>query len=398
MESIFENIKDCKFWNGDQERFRGSDECIYWFDLNVKKDSRWLQKKFCFIEGLIIESDLNSKPTRSAELRFKLLQPFIEQAGSDEVYGFRLGKKEFYCKNSKQLDEIIAIVTKYCISDTFEEDFAVIKKIGQGITSTVYLIEDLFTHTQYAAKCINKSYLLSRPSSLSNLINEIEILSTLSHPNIIQLHHIYETSETVNLVLDYLPHGDLHKRLSVQKSFSEEDCARLARNLIETLDYLQSKSIVHRDLKLENIVMTAENNFSFKVIDFGLAAKCKSKLMGRCGTPGYIAPEVIEGKEYDSKADIFSAGVIIYISLTGKHPFNASNTLKILDKNFQCWVDFNRIEKGLAKELVMTMLKKQPRDRMDPEMLLDLNWMRGIRRGSVCNLLLSCSTGAQSVF
>lgn len=397
MESIFETIKDCKFWNWDQEKLRGVDDCIYWFDLKVKKDFRWLQKKFGFIEGLIIESDLNLKPSRSSELRLKLLQPFIEQDGPDEVYGFRLGKKEFYCTNSKQLDEIIAIVTKSCILDTFEEDFAVIKKIGQGSTSTVYLIEDLLTHMQYAAKCINKTYLLSRPSSLSNLINEIEILSALSHPNIIHLHHIYETSESVNLVLDYLPHGDLYKRLSSQKSFSDEDCAKLARNLIETLDYLQSKSIVHRDLKLENIVMTAENNFSFKIIDFGLAAKFKCKLVGRCGSPGYIAPEVIEGKEYDSKADVFSAGVIIYICLTGKHPFNASSTMKILDKNLECRVKFDGIEKGLAKELVINMMKKLPQDRLEPELLLDLNWMRGIRRGSVCNLLLSCSTGAQSV-
>jgi hypothetical protein len=397
MESVFDSL-EVKYWDDDLTQIKKlSPYCTKSFEFKSRKLRQWVKRSYSIAIDHIIQLDETGNPKKYSKTRFKLFQPFIEESIDNPLFGFRLGQKEFYVESSSVLDEVIEQLSKFCILDSFEEDFAVIKQIGRGSTSTVHLLEELESHSQYAGKCIKKTHLQSRPTSLANLHNEISILFELDHSSIVKLHQVYETTDFIYLILDYLPHGDLYKRISQKKFFSEEDSAKFTRNLLEVLDYIHSKDIVHRDLKLENIMMTDDNDFNFKIIDFGLASRCLSGLFGKCGSPGYIAPEILQDKSYNTKVDIFSAGVLVYITMTGAHPFNASSTSKILEKNSKCSFKVEGLLKGYARDFIRFMITAEPDSRMDAWQLLEQPWLGNCRRGSVCGAFASCSTVAGSI-
>lgn len=286
-----------------------------------------------------------------------------EDVESTCEYGFCLGADEFYEETSESIDLWVGWLKKESILLTFEEDFTIIKEIGRGSSSIVYLAESVATHKQYAAKCVEKSLLRKDKNFFNNLIQEIKVLFYLEHPSIIKLFHVYETSEYVYLILEYLPHEDLYKRILQKKILSEEDCSRFAKNLLDVLDYMHSKHIVHRDLKLENIIMTSDNDYSFKIVDFGLSYESEECQNEICGSPGYIAPEILRRCKYNQKVDIFSAGVLMYTIITGQHPFKARKPSRILSKNMKCLIKDHILLKDLAREFVMSMLQPKPEKR-----------------------------------
>ncbi|OMJ88017.1 hypothetical protein SteCoe_10178 [Stentor coeruleus] len=208
-------------------------------------------------------------------------------------YNICLRGDNFYKETLESSDIWLEWLKKRYILTTFEEDFILIKEIGRGSSSIVYLAESTETHVQYAAKCVEKSLLRKDKNFLNNLIQEIKVLFYLEHPSIIKLFYVYETSEYVYLILEYLPHEDLYNRILQKKILSEEDCSRFAKNLLDVLDYMHSKHIVHRDLKLENIIMTSDNDYNFKIVDFGLSYESEEYQNEICGSPGYIAPEIL---------------------------------------------------------------------------------------------------------
>lgn len=354
------------------------------------------EKKYKLTSHELIELDSKGLPSRYTPIQLKLFQPFIQQSGPNTVFGFKLGSQEFFVDNSSEFAELANFFRKSCVLDSFEEDFVVIKKLGAGSSSFVYLVEDLQTRKQFAAKFMNKDSLLISKSGLGNLAEEIKILYLVEHQFIAQLFCVYETRDDVILVLEYLPFGDLHKRMLGNKSFSEQDISNFARNLIEVLEYLHSKNIVHRDLKPENIMMTSEDNFSFKIIDFGLAYNSSEPQSHKCGSPGYIAPEMLLRSHYTHKVDIFSAGVIIYILLTGFHPFGSSCPQKMLNANMKCKI-ISSCLKGLSKDFVLLMLHKNPKLRPDCWQLLEHPWVFTKRRESVSVNLAGFSTLAVSL-
>ncbi len=147
------------------------------------------------------------------------------------------------------------------------------------------------------------------------LINEINIMRNMNHPNIIKLYEVYEGEFHIYLVLELLKGGELFDRIIKKGHYSEKDASIVIRKLLWALEYLHQKGIMHRDIKPENLILKDDNEYEIKLADFGLAEyeDKKELLFKRCGTPGYVAPEVLEDKKYDTKVDIFSAGVILYI-------------------------------------------------------------------------------------
>ena len=127
--------------------------------------------------------------------------------------------------------------------------------------------------------------------------------------------------------------------------YKESDARPVMRNFISALEYLHSKNIVHRDLKPENLLLASkENNWDLKIADFGLATVIldpSKKLTLRCGSPGYVAPELLQEMGYDCMSDMFSAGVIFYIILTGRPLFKGNTPEEILDKNTRCDYQFS---------------------------------------------------------
>jgi serine/threonine protein kinase len=310
------------------------------------------------------------------------------------MFGFKLGSQDFYLESQSELDDCVSHFREFCILDTFDDDFVVIKELGRGSSSTVYLIEDLQTRKPFACKTFSKALLTLKQSSISNLFQEIEIHTRLSHPSISKLYSVYESDSSISLILEYLPHGDLYKRVLSKKHFHDSDVSKFARNLLEVLEYLHSKNIVHRDLKLENIMMTSDDDFSIKLIDFGLAYSSPLPQSQRCGSPGYIAPEVLTRSEYDHRIDLFSAGVVLFIVSSGVHPFCASTPGKVLNVNANCQVTSWKVLKGLGKSLVMIMMAKEPEDRLSASELLSHPFICPSKRSSFSVNLMSTLTGS----
>lgn len=194
----------------------------------------------------------------------------------------------------------------------------------------------------------------------------------MEHSNVIRLYDAYENDEIIFLVMELLTGGELFKKLQGHGTFNEEFCANLMKNLFGGIAYVHTKKVLHRDLKPENLIIRSkENEFDICVADFGLSDFYDPKgnyMFKRCGTPGYVAPEVLADKAYDYKVDSFSCGVIMFIILTGTSPFKGSSYDEIVKKNFLCQVDFKTkdMHKKLSPEgfsLVSNLLDKEPKKR-----------------------------------
>ena len=176
-------------------------------------------------------------------------------------------------------------------------------------------------------------------------------MKKLSHKNILTLHEVHETKHSIYLVMEVLKGGELLKKIKEKRFIVESDVIKVMTNFLEALAHIHENRIMHRDLKPENILLREEKDISEIVIaDFGLATDLdiplNEVLFKRCGTPGFVAPEILAFKDsqevfYDEKCDIFSAGVIFHVLLTGKKAFTGADYKEILKANRSCSIDYN---------------------------------------------------------
>lgn len=161
-------------------------------------------------------------------------------------------------------------------------------------------------------------------------------MRALNHPNIIRLHEVFETENSLYMVLDLLEGGQLYDKIKAKHRFSLEEAKFMIKGLLEGIAEMHSKNIMHRDLKPENLLFKSPENLEMAIVDLGLATRVDidSFMFVRCGTPGFVAPEVINIKDlntkYEAICDIFSLGLIFHILLLGKTPFNGKNYNEIL--------------------------------------------------------------------
>ncbi|CAG9329411.1 unnamed protein product [Blepharisma stoltei] len=316
-------------------------------------------------------------------LDWKIIEPFTEVNGDKERFGFSVGhrgcSRDFYVENEEKLNEWLDVLLPTCIMTDFSNDFSIVKEIGSGSFGVVYLALSNNDSKPYAVKAINKNN-FSTTSSLNSVADEIKIMRMLDHPNIVKLHYVYEDSSLIYLVTDYVEGGNLHSRMVKKKVFNERTVSHFAEKMLGVLDYMSSLDIVHRDLKLENILMVSEeNDYDFKIIDFGLAAEVTEGLHLRCGSPGYIAPEILRKHYYDAKADLFSLGVILYILLSGKMPFNGKNINDVLIKNREGKISFQhpawKNVSKYASTLVLRLTEPLPSIRPTAREALQDSWL-----------------------
>jgi len=186
----------------------------------------------------------------------------------------------------------------------------------------VFLCKKILNNNFFAVKCFKKDFILTQQKGKESLINEIAIMRKYNHPNLLKIYEVYETENSIYLVLDLLEGGELFSRLASKVFYDEEKIAKLMTNLLSALNHLHKIKIMHRDLKPENILLKSkESDTDIVIADFGLSAEITQLdkiLFKRCGTPGFVAPEVLNFDEkkmafYNEKCDIFSAGVLFYI-------------------------------------------------------------------------------------
>ena len=247
------------------------------------------------------------------------LQVFESKSSVDYKHGFRLVKNrhytEFYTESQEKLTEWLERLKKYCIMNNFFSDFSAVCVLGKGNFAKVYKVKSKMSGKLFAAKIFEKTELNKSTKLKKAIVSELKILRMIDHPYILKMHQVYEGEEHIYLLFEIMYGKELFDRVLRHKHYSEEKVAKVLKRLVEVLRYIEKKEILHRDLKLENILLEYEDDdCNVKVADFGLSVLMKEfDPTVRCGTPGYVAPEVLESKSYDYKADMFSIGVVLYI-------------------------------------------------------------------------------------
>ncbi|CAD8069420.1 unnamed protein product [Paramecium primaurelia] len=264
------------------------------------------------------------------------------------------------------LDEYIVfknMMAQRCLQTTFHDEFGVTKMIGKGSFAKVYFATKKSTGVNYAVKAFNKEFMQDQFKGRESLENEIKVMRRLNQENLVKLYETYETQNSIYFILDILKGGELLIKVK-QQPLSAPSLQKLMYNLMKALCHLHSKKCIHRDLKPENLLLKEKDNDTDIVIaDFGLACFLNEDILfKRCGTPGFVAPEILLYKEgdpfYDEKCDVFSAGVIFYVLLTGRQPFQGTDYKSILRANKNCEVNYEIKQIQSAPIQLVDLLKK----------------------------------------
>lgn len=250
--------------------------------------------------------------------------------------------------------------------------------LGQGNFAKVYYARKIKTSQSVAVKVIDKEKVL-KVGMMDQTKREISVMSLVKHPNILELYEVMASKNKIYFVMEYAKGGELFKKVS--KGKLREDMARkYFQQLISAVDFCHSRGVYHRDLKPENLLL--DENGILKVSDFGLSALAESKhqdglLHTSCGTPAYVAPELINRKGYDgAKADIWSCGVILYVMLAGYLPFHDSNLIAIYRKISKAEYKFPNWFSPEVTKLLSRILNPNPKARISIAKIMTNPWFR----------------------
>jgi calcium/calmodulin-dependent protein kinase I len=234
--------------------------------------------------------------------------------------------------------------------------------------------------SEYAIKIIDKGKL--NKEELAVIHDEVDIMQKVSHPNCVKMYELYDTKKKLYMVLEILRGGELFDRIVKKRFFSEQQAAQVIQSVVSAIQYLHKIGVVHRDLKPENLLYaTKEDDSIIKLTDFGLAKFTQVKMATACGTPGYVAPEILSGKPYGPEVDLWSVGVILYILLCGFPPFYDENTSNLyrtikagkFDFPSPYWDEIS----DPAKNLISRLLTVDPKQRATSEQVLAHPWVSG---------------------
>lgn len=252
------------------------------------------------------------------------------------------------------------------------------RMLGHGTFAKVYHARNVETGKSVAMKVVGKEKVI-RVGMMEQIKREISVMRMVKHPNIVELHEVMASRSKIYFAMDLVRGGELFAKIA--KGRLKEDVARVYfQQLISAIDFCHSRGVYHRDLKPENLLLDDDGNL--KVTDFGLSAftehlKQDGLLHTTCGTPAYVAPEVIGKKGYDgAKADLWSCGVILYVLLAGFLPFQDDNLVsmyrKIYRGDFKCPPWFS----SEARRLVTKLLDPNPSTRISVSKIMDSSWFK----------------------
>lgn len=259
------------------------------------------------------------------------------------------------------------------------KNYEFISMLGNGAFGKVRLYRDRHDKNfLLAIKTLKKEGI---PAYQFNLLkSEVAILSNLDHPNIVKYLGTFEDDYFIHILMEYLKGHDLNKIIALKKytGFDEKDMCKITQQLLKALSFIHGKNIVHRDIKPENILFSNRRDYTtLKLIDFGLATH-STKDHKSVGTPYFMSPEMITGDSV-TKSDIWSVGVVVYLMLTGKYPFNApedENLFEVIRKseyNKDCFEDLECSEE--VKDFISKCLVKNVEQRMSTDECLSHPWI-----------------------
>lgn len=289
----------------------------------------------------------------------------MSSGAGDEVIG----------KIYRGVDGVEIYRAKGKLTDRFKLDR---KSMGSGSYGTVSAATDKGSGQKRACKTMAKKAM----KNVARFLQEIQIMSMLTHPSIIRLYESFQDEKNIYLILELCTGGELFDKVVEQGRMQEEVTRRLMRDTLHALNYLHEHHFVHRDLKPENFLFgTDAPDAPIKMIDFGLSTMWKEgeMLSTKVGTPYYVAPQVLQGA-YTNKCDVWSVGVIIFVLLAGFPPFFGDSDSEILAKIRKGKFEFpNREEDDvefseLTKELISGMLRLNERTRWSAAQCLQHPW------------------------
>ncbi|XP_062001846.1 serine/threonine-protein kinase ATG1c-like isoform X1 [Rosa rugosa] len=248
-------------------------------------------------------------------------------------------------------------------------DYIVGRQIGSGSFSVVWHARHRAHGTEVAIKEIATGRLNKKLQE--SLMSEIFILKKINHPNIIRLHDIIEVPGKINLVLEYCRGGDLSMYIQRHGKVPEALAKHFMQQLVAGLQMLRDNNLIHRDLKPQNLLLsTNDSNSVLKIADFGFARSLQPRGLAEtlCGSPLYMAPEIMQLQKYDAKADLWSVGAILFQLVTGKTPFTGNNQIQLLQNivkstELQFPSDNNNLSSE-CKDLCQKLLRRNPVERL----------------------------------
>ncbi|KAF0441368.1 Pkinase-domain-containing protein [Gigaspora margarita] len=261
-----------------------------------------------------------------------------------------------------------------------EKNYTVSGVLGKGSFAVVRKCTDKRTNTDYALKIISKKVIKGKEQMLTT---ELDVLKQVDHPNLVTLHDLFETKDNVYIITDLANGGELYSQLEQKGNYTEKDAAHLVEQILQGVIYLHDHDIVHRDLKPENLLFSGStsSNSKLMITDFGLSKILKHHddiLMTACGTPGYVAPEVLNQKGYSKPCDIWSLGVVLYTILCGYTPFWGQDQATLFDSILKGKYDFDEDYwdhiSDEAKDLINKMLTYKPDERITAHNALKHPW------------------------
>ena len=315
--------------------------------------------------------------TLDKEIKFNIIVKINESEENEKIScSFNKETNNIICEIENIESENINIKIIDNPIDDFEslED----KNIGKGTFGSVWKVRHKISKQIFAIKVMNKQNIIQQ-NMIDQINKEIEIMYKLDHPHIIKLYSHFEDNEDFCLIMEYASNGQLYSLIKKNKKLNQIKAKQYMKEIISAIQYLHTRCppIIHRDIKPENILIDHEGRC--KLADFGWSNfdNGRKNRDTFCGTPEYLAPEMINQSGHDKSVDIWALGILLFEMLTGRIPFNINedkiqlyNSIKILKIN---WTDdFPR----LAKDLVSKILCINPNERLSLEEILNHQWFR----------------------
>jgi len=320
-----------------------------WMTLRTKDGSEPPAKMFVILKNNMLLSYLTSSSAMPNSVVF-LEGCFIEAiAGENAEFGLEIthqfgGFKEvtMWCGSEEERNGWRHRLVQAAKTRKVEEYYEFKEKRGTGKFSDVFMAVELSSNLQWAVKVVDKKRLSEQEREMMR--SEVAIMRLLNHNNVVQMKEVFEDKQKMYLIMELVEGGELFDRIRQKKVLSEYTSFFIARQLLDAVKYLHDVGIVHRDIKPENILLTDDSEIpTIKLADFGL-----SKLVGpndtlrtACGTLAYVAPEVLMQRPYSKPVDLWSIGIVTYLMLRGRLPFDSKDRHILIQKTIEANLDLS---------------------------------------------------------
>ncbi|KAF7848819.1 hypothetical protein BT93_L1536 [Corymbia citriodora subsp. variegata] len=285
------------------------------------------------------------------------------------------------------------------MTEALKRDYRVCEEIGRGrfgVVRRCELLDPSAAPSSFAIKSIDKSIVSGDDLDSHCLLTEHKVLSLLPpHPNLLRIHNAYEDSSHLHLILDLCDSPDLHRAVVSAGPLPEAEAARIIAQLMRAVAHCHRHGVIHRDIKPDNILFDSRG--LLRLADFGSAeviggGEPVAALRGVVGTPYYVAPEVVAGREYGEKVDVWSAGVVLYVMLAGFPPFRGESAVEIfgavLRANLRFPPRFFRSVSSTAKDLLKKMLCRDASRRPSADQVLSHQWVTSYGGAEATDLII----------